>query len=237
MGRLEEWLDGRTLPPMDVFLRTVDIISGQTVSTNPTAAKVRARILGRRSAELIEGSHRAVARAKELQEAKRTGRQTERCLADFLAAVFGPHERLIMLESALDAAIEVAHADMGNVQLKRDDGLHIVVQRGFKEPFLEFFDRVDHEHCACGTAINAGARVVVSDVAADPIFAGTEAARVMHAAGVRAVQSTPLIATTGVVLGMLSTHYSQPLTPEAEELQDIDAIAQRAAYWLEQLTA
>jgi GAF domain-containing protein len=142
--------------------------------------------------------------------------------------VFGPHERLVMLESALDAAIEAARADMGNVQLKREDGLHIVAQRGFNDAFLEFFDRVRD---------TAGGRIVVADVAADPIFAGTEAAKVMEAAGVRAVQSTPLIAASGVVLGMLSTHYCEPRTPDEDDLQEIDLIARRAAFWLEEATA
>jgi GAF domain-containing protein len=54
---------------------------------------------------------------------------------------------------------------------------------------------------------------------------------------VRAVQSTPLIASSGVLLGMLSTHYGAPHAPDQDDLQDIDLIARRTAFWLEQSTA
>ena len=234
--QLEQWLDGTAMPPTDVFLSAVDIISGPQKNTPPAAATVRAKVLKLQTAELIADTRRVVAQARALRDTGLARRSTP-CVASFLATVFGPHERLAMLESALEAAVAAGHTDMGNVQLKLDDGLHIVAQRGFKEPFLEFFDRVDHDHCACGTAIKAGARVVVPDVAAHPIFTGTEAARVMQAAGVRAVQSTPLIGTTGIVLGMLSTHYDHPYAPPLEELEAVDLIATRATYWLEQLRA
>src|SRR5260221_662034 len=73
--------------------------------------------------------------------------------------------------------------------------------------------------------------------ATHPIFAGSEAGKVLAAAGVRAVQSTPLVSVTGNVLGMLSTHYDQPFQPDEAELEAIDLIAGRAAYWLDQPTA
>ena len=53
----------------------------------------------------------------------------------------------------------------------------------------------------------------------------------------RAVQSTPLISVTGNVLGMLSTHYDRPGEPDALDLEAIDLIAARAAYWLDQAIA
>lgn len=236
MRRLEEWLDGTSTPSMEMFLKAVDIISGPA-GVRPAAAAVRARILARQSAERIADTQRAVERTRELKDARSSALRPTPLVTRFLEAAFGRHERLPMLESALDAAIEAAHADRGNVQLKHTDGLRIVAHRGFKEPFLQFFDRVNNTACACGTAVEAGIRIVVRDVAVDQIFVGTEAARVLEAAGVRAVQSTPLIASSGVVLGMLSTHFSQPHAPDEADLQDIDLIASRAAFWLEQPTA
>ena len=236
MARLDEWLAGRTTPPMDIFLKAVDIISGPGSSTAPTAAAVRARILRQQTAELIAATRQTVAQTRTLRDTRRTSGQAT-SVTRFLEAAFGPHEHLSMLEAALDAAIEATHADMGNVQMKRLDGLHIVALRGFKEPFLQFFDCVNDTQSACGTAAKSGSRIVVPDVAADPIFVGTQAARVMEAAGARAVQSTPLVAASGVVLGMLSTHYDHPHALPPEALEAVDRIAARAAYWLEQVTA
>lgn len=207
MFSLEEWLDGRSQPPPDVFLKTVDILSTPT-SAPATAETLRTRApLG------------APARQK--------------LLASFLVATFRPEQRIDMLGSALDAALEAAHAPMGSVQVKGDDGLRIVAQRGLSQPFLDFFACVTDASCACGSASRMASRIVVSDVATHPIFAGSEAGKVLAAAGVRALQSTPLISVTGNVLGMLSTHYDQPGEPEAAELEAIDRIAGRAAYWLD----
>ena len=122
---------------------------------------------------------------------------------------------------------------MGNVQLARHDGLHIVAQRGFAQPFLEFFARVSHDGSACGAAMKQCKRIVVTDVATDPIFAGTVAGSVLKDAHVGAVQSTPLLASSGWVLGVLSTHYEDRHRPSERELDVLDEIARRAAYCLE----
>ena len=236
MHSLDEWLLGRSEPPANVFLKAVDILSTPSSNAPATAATLHARSLARTSGELIRDAERTVARSRELTGANRSARQ-QKLLASFLVATFGPQQRIDMLDSALEAALEAAHAPMGNVQLKGEDGLRIVAQRGLPQPFLDFFARVTEAHCACGTAGRMASRIVVSDVATHPIFAGSEGGKVLAAAGVRAVQSTPLISITGNVLGMLSTHYDQPGEPEPAELEAIDLIASRAAYWLDQPTA
>ena len=216
MGRLDQWLDGKDDPPMDVFLRAVDVISappnGHLLAT-PAAAPARIQV--------PQG-------APTLSEP----------VARFLGAAFGPRDRGAMLQSALSAAIDATHAQRGNVQLKTDDALCIVAHYGFDQPFLKFFARVAHGHgAACGAALQRGARVIVSDVATDPIFSGTEAARVMEEAGARAVQSTPLVSASGELLGMLSTHFERPHRPAEGDLALVDEIAERAAFWLERATA
>ena len=40
---LEEWLEGRSEPPMDIFLKAVDILSAPTGAAAATAATLRAR--------------------------------------------------------------------------------------------------------------------------------------------------------------------------------------------------
>ena len=227
MPSLDQWLEGRSEPPVDVFLKAVDILSTPTGSAPATAATLRARALSRTSSELIRDAERTVARSRVLADAHRGARTQQKLLASFLIATFGPHQRIEMLDSALEAALEAAHAPMGNVQLKSDDGLRIVAQRGVAEPLPDVFNSLS----------DSRARIVVSDIATDPVFAGSAAGRVLAAAGVRAVQSTPLVSVTGIVLGMLSTHYEQPFQPGEAELEAIDLIAERAAYWLDQPTA
>ena len=49
------------------------------------------------------------------------------------------------------------------------------------------------------------------------IFAGQESLGVSLDAGVRAVQSTPLLSSGGTILGMISTHYCEPHRPSERE--------------------
>jgi PAS domain S-box-containing protein len=78
-----------------------------------------------------------------------------------------------------------------------------------------------------------GERVVVEDVAENKILEGTPSLQVLLAAGVRAVQSTPLVSSSGKLWGMISTHYAAPHRPRERELRLMDLLARQAADYLE----
>ncbi len=138
-----------------------------------------------------------------------------------------------LLEQVIDTAIEIVEADMGNIQLFRKGRLRIVCQRGFKPPFLDFFDGMEHGVAACGTALQCGERVIVDDVSQSAIFPNTVAREVMLEAGAPSVQSTPLLGRSGRVLGMLSTHYQKPHRLTERELRLLDLVARQAADLIE----
>jgi PAS domain S-box-containing protein len=173
-------------------------------------------------------------------------RDSEQRLAVELAAVTRMQQvstRLVhagdfstLLNEILDAAIELTGANMGNIQLLDGGVLKIAAQRGFEEPFLNFFNTVHEGQAACGAAMRSGARVVVEDVAKSPVFAG-RALEVMLAARALAVQSTPLISRTGRMLGMFSTHYHAPYRPSERELRLLDVLARQAADLIERMQA
>lgn len=79
--------------------------------------------------------------------------------------------RQSMLSAVVDAAIRITGADMGNIQLfdLASAALRIEAQRGFSQPFLEFFDCVHDGHAVCGTAFKTRAQIIVEDVA-EPNF-------------------------------------------------------------------
>jgi len=141
----------------------------------------------------------------------------------------------LSLRSALSEvvahAIEMAGADMGNLQIldHQTDSLHIAAQFGFSRQFLEFFDKVQHIQSACGTALSRGQRVIVDDVADDPIFRGTKAKEIVLSEGVRAVQSIPLTTASGQLVGVLSTHFRVPKPPRQQLLQITDAFVREVA--------
>jgi PAS domain S-box-containing protein len=144
--------------------------------------------------------------------------------------------RAELLRSILRTAILLTRAHRGNIQLldAASGCLFIAAHEGFEKPFLDYFARVAHgTTAACGEALASGKRFVVHDVKSEPLFAGRPALDVLLAAGVRAVQSTPLFSSAGNLLGMISTHFAHPHHPDERELQRLDLLARLAADYLE----
>jgi GAF domain-containing protein len=143
-----------------------------------------------------------------------------------------------LLYDVLDAAIDIAGASMGNIQLLDHDagGLKIAASRGFSAPFLEFFASVTPtKNCACGAVLNHRMRITVDDVAVSYLFVGTPALDVMMAANARAVHSTPLLSSSGRLIGVISTHWQRPLHDMPYDPAPFDLLATHLADRLEQL--
>ena len=130
----------------------------------------------------------------------------------------------------VETAIAIAHADFGNMQLLDVDAsrLQIVAQRGFPQWWIDYWERVPEGKGSCGSAFKLGDRVIVEDVDQSPIFTGADLA-MQRQAGVRAVQSTPLLSRSGKFVGMLSTHFTRPHRPDDRTLQMLDVLAREAA--------
>ena len=140
------------------------------------------------------------------------------------------------LQKVVEVAIAISGADKGNLQLREPgtNTLTIAAHQGFDRPFLEFFATVGADEASCcGRTLREGERTVVEDVTKSEVFKGQESLEIMLAAGARAVQSTPLVSTSGKVLGMISTHFSHPHSPSERELRLIDLLARHAADYIE----
>jgi len=143
------------------------------------------------------------------------------------------------LDAVVDAAIAITGAQKGNLQLlDRTTGvLTIAAQRGFGDAFLKFFASVRDDASACAAAMKSGERVIVEDVRESEVFAGQPSKKVLLDADVRAVTSTPLLASTGNLLGMISTHFAKPHRPDERELHLMDLLARQTADYLERKRA
>jgi PAS domain S-box-containing protein len=151
----------------------------------------------------------------------------------------GPEDGTPLLDEIIDAAITITGAERGLIQLLDADGggLTIVASRGFDAAFLERFRHLRGVRAASTEAVRTGERVVVEDVAASPLYTGTMADNVARVTGVRAVQSTPLIARSGRLVGVLSTHYREPGRPIERHLRVVDLLGRQAADWIERTQA
>jgi PAS domain S-box-containing protein len=139
------------------------------------------------------------------------------------------------LKEILSVAIEISGADKGNIQLLdyETGGLNLAAHSGFDESFQDFFANAPHGNSACGTAIAAHQRVIVEDITESEIFAGKTSLEILLSADVRAVQSVPLLSSSGKLLGVISTHFSESHRPSEQELRLMDLLARQTADYLE----
>jgi two-component system, sensor histidine kinase and response regulator len=130
-----------------------------------------------------------------------------------------------MLREALDALIllieRVAPGTHGSVLLVDDDG---VTLRHGAAPHLpaEYCRAVDGQKAgpqagSCGTAVYRRERVIVRDIATDPLWAPYRTIALSH--GLASCWSTPILDTGGRVLGTFAMYYAEPKLPTAADLQ------------------
>ena len=159
-------------------------------------------------------------------------------LQEIGSSLVGQGNLTSLLEKIVLAAMDITGANMGNIQLRDETGaLKIVAHSGFGKSFLDFINRLHREEpqSACGQAMAGCQRVIIEDVTQSPAFTGTPALGVLLEAGVRAVQSTPLISRAGELVGMFSTLYGVPRRPEEADLHLLDLLARQAADLIERM--
>jgi PAS domain S-box-containing protein len=206
---------------------------------------------------MLENSREGAAEAKLKAEAA-----ADAALADLLK----PHERarvdappddalrlheistLLIQESDLDAlysriidaAIGLMSADMASMQIfhPKQHELRLLAWKGFHPESAAFWERVRFDSAStCGLALSAGCRVVVPDTETSRFMAGTADLDAYRRSDIRAVQSTPLIARTGQLLGMISTHWREPHQPTERALRLFDVLARQLADLIERTQA
>jgi PAS domain S-box-containing protein len=177
---------------------------------------------------------------KALQDRQRELQRVEDLLAEDLSAMTrlhdvgtrltATHDPRALLMDVLDAAIALQVADFGSIQVLDPEkrALEIVAQRGFNPDFLARFPEVGS---ACSPALLGRERVIIADVQAEPSFA--QYCSDAEAAGFRAVYSTPLVSSSGVMLGILSTHFRRPHRPSEREPRFTYLYARQAANIIE----
>jgi PAS domain S-box-containing protein len=141
-----------------------------------------------------------------------------------------------LYKHVLDAAIELMSSDTGSMQVFHPERgeLQLLAQRGFDPRSAAHWECVRHHSATpCGMALSAGCRVVVPDVETCEAMVDTVDLDAFRWSGIRAVQSTPLVARSGRLLGMISTHWRKPHQPTQRELQPLDVLARQAADLIE----
>ena len=121
---------------------------------------------------------------------------------------------------------EFRSGTLASILLLNPDGLHLDSAAGPSLPkgWAQQMENLPIGPCAgsCGTAAYRGAPVIVSDIAADPLWEVPEhrAAALSH--GLRASWSNPVLSSEGKVLGTFCMYYRETRSPNSQDLELIE---------------
>ena len=109
--------------------------------------------------------------------------------------------------------------------------LSLICSRGLPQHAVEFWQWVGPEaYSSCTTALESGRREIIPDFEAWEKIAGTEDLLAFRRSGIRSAQTTPLLSRDGNLLGMISTHWSEPHVPSDRDLRLLDI--QTLNHWI-----
>ena len=137
-----------------------------------------------------------------------------------------------LYEMILDAAVIIMRSDFASMQMFHPERgeLQLLAHRGFDPSSVVLWQWVrPGAGCICGAALHRGERAIVSDVECCDFMAGTASLAAYREAGMRSMQSTPLVSRTGRLLGMISTHWSKIHQSSERDLRLLDVLARQAA--------
>jgi PAS domain S-box-containing protein len=115
----------------------------------------------------------------------------------------------------------------GSILLVNDDG--VTLRHGAAPSLPDSYSRaidglpMGPQMGSCGTAVYRRERVIVRDIATDPLWAPFRLLALSH--GLAACWSTPIVDTDGQVLGTFAMYYGEPKMPTISDLQLTDTAA------------
>ena len=141
------------------------------------------------------------------------------------------------LEEVLEAIV-LAHEKqqpdaLCSVMLLSDGRLHHGAAPHLPRQYVKAIEgmRIGPEAGCCGTAAWRRERVIVADIATDPLWQDYAALALPH--GLLACWSTPIMARDGVVLGTFAVYHGESHEPSEAELASIDSLTALAAIAIE----
>ncbi len=247
------WPDGRLLAhadtPMAVALREGRAFrNAEAIVERPDGSRITCLVNIeplRDAAGRIVGAINVFHDVSALKEARDSLRASEsrlgaeladmRRLQELSAELVREEDPQALYEKIIDAAVGIMRSEFASVQMlypERGSGgeLRLLAFRGFKPEAAKFWEWVRADsRSTCGEALRTGRRSIAPDVELCAFMAGSEDLAMYLQTGIRAVQTTPLIARSGNLVGMLSTHWRAPHAPSERDLRLLDVLARQAA--------
>src|SRR5579871_5961965 len=184
---------------------------------------------------------------KQEQEARQAQLAAEladtKLLQEISAQLIEQGDEDALYAKLVDAAATIMRSDFATMQILYPERgpkgeLRLLASRGLTSEGKKVWEwvRFDTES-TCGQALRTGKRAVAPNVETSEFLAGTGGMAALLDAGIRAAQSTPLFSRSGKLLGMISSHWSQPHSPSERDLRLLDILARQAADLIERKQA
>ncbi|NBB10175.1 ATP-binding protein [Pseudomonas sp. SLFW] len=161
-------------------------------------------------------------------------------------ALIGEQDLEALYGKIVDAAVSITGSQFGTMQKLcppdhasgHGGELQLLASRGLPPEAIGFWQWVSPTaYSSCTMALKLGERAVIPDFEQWADISGTEDLQAFRRTGIRAAQTTPLLSRSGDLLGMISTHWSQPHQPSERDLRLLDILSRQAADLLERTIA
>ncbi len=143
--------------------------------------------------------------------------------------------RALVLEGACRVFEELASGSLSSILLldPKTNRLRHGAAPSLPITYTEAIDGLVIGPCvgSCGTAAYRAEQMIVCDIATDPLWADYRDLALGH--GLRACWSTPILSSTGKVLGTFAIYYREPRSPTPHERELIEQITHLASIAVE----
>ncbi|NWL19155.1 histidine kinase [Pseudomonas umsongensis] len=160
--------------------------------------------------------------------------------------LIGEQDREALYVKIVNAAVSITGSQFGTMQRLCPHGhssghggeLQLLCSHGLTPEAVGFWQWVSPAaYSSCTMALKLGQRAIIPDFEQWADIAGTKDLLAFRSAGIRSAQTTPLMSRNGNLLGMISTHWSEPHEPSERDLRLLDILARQAADLLERTMA
>jgi PAS domain S-box-containing protein len=146
-----------------------------------------------------------------------------------------------LYQKLVDAAVVIMRSDFASMQMycpERGDGeLRLLANHGFAPEAVRGWQWVSRTTpSSCGETLRRGRRVLAPNIE-NCEFLCADGLAAYRGAGIASMQSTPLLARSGELVGMISTHWRTPHEPTEREFRLFDILARQAADLIEERRA
>jgi GAF domain-containing protein len=142
-----------------------------------------------------------------------------------------------VLDNLLQHAMMMCGTKAGTIQLlnETNNSLEIATSFGLSDEFIMHFRIVTcDDGSVCGRALAKKETIFIDDLTKDRSFARHLNLALQN--NIRAVQSSPLISSSGRIVGMMSVHFATPGKVSKVNVQEFESYCTKAADKIEEFT-